>query len=79
MEVSDLVGFTLASVTNDKESICFVTTDRRIFKLAHSQECCEQVYIEDIYGDLQDLINTPIIEASERTLSDPDESNGYTC
>jgi len=31
----------------------------------HCQDCCEYVYIEDIEGDLEDLQNTPIIEAVE--------------
>jgi hypothetical protein len=38
----------------------------------HEQDCCESVYIEDIEGDLNDLINTEIINAEEVCNSDPD-------
>lgn len=35
----------------------------------HSQECCEFVVVEDIIGDLDDLIGTPILKV-EKTTSD---------
>ena len=35
------------------------------------QECCEKVWLEEVVGDLDDLVGTPIIKASEDT-SRPD-------
>ena len=29
----------------------------------HDQDCCEQVYVESINGDLEDLIGSPIVLA----------------
>jgi len=40
---------------NDKNSFCFY----------HSQDCCESVSINDIIGDLDDLIGSPIVLAEE--------------
>ena len=47
--------------------------DRLIFKLKtgetivmeHEQECCEDVSIKDINGDLDDIINSPILSSEE--------------
>jgi hypothetical protein len=33
----------------------------------HEQNCCENVEIDDIVGDLYDLINSPVIKASENS------------
>jgi hypothetical protein len=54
--------------TNDY--IKFATDNGDVFSLRHHQDCCERVYIEDICGDLEDLIDTPILVAEERTQDD---------
>ena len=61
-----MVGVTFVSVEkrNDDE-LEFVAEDGRTFLFYHSQQCCEQVYIEDICGDLDDLIGVPLVEAME--------------
>lgn len=67
-----LVGKTLASVTGsagDAEMI-FITDSGEVFKLYHCQDCCESVRIEDIEGDLADLIGSPIVLAEESSNSD---------
>lgn len=37
----------------------------------HDQDCCEYVRIEDIDGDLDDLLKGPILKAEEVSSSDP--------
>lgn len=69
VDLSVLVGLTLASVTvtEAKDRIDFRTTDGRAFAMFHDQDCCESVSIEDIVGDLADLVGEPILVAEEAT------------
>lgn len=66
VEFRDLVGKTLASVRRDGDDrITFTTVTDDEYIMFHSQFCCESVWIEDICGDLEDLVGTPIIVAEE--------------
>lgn len=47
------------------EQIEFETHDGRVFVMFHRQECCEDVEIESIVGDLQDLVGEQILLAEE--------------
>lgn len=62
----DLVGKVLTSVENkNDEKLIFTLNTGEKYKLYHNQNCCEGVEIEDIIGDLDDLINLPILMAEE--------------
>lgn len=62
----DLNGQTLSKVENiDDKELVFTLQSGEVYKLYHSQDCCESVYIEDIVGELTDLVNTPILLAEE--------------
>lgn len=66
MNFSELSGKTLSNVENrDDEAIVFTTTDGEGYELYHPQDCCESVTVEDICGDLDDLIGSPLVEAEE--------------
>ena len=55
---NELSGKTLKTVENrDGEEIVFTTVGDEVFKLYHSQDCCESVTVEDICGDLNDLLH----------------------
>ena len=43
----------------------FISACGRRFKMFHEDDCCEHVYIDDICGDMDDLIGTPILLAEE--------------
>lgn len=36
----------------------------------HDQDCCEEVYLEDIVGELDDLIGSPLLVAYVETSDD---------
>ena len=70
MEISSLVGKTLKSVIEDDNEVIFETTTNEVYKLSHHQDCCEDVYIESIVGDLEDLVGNPILVAEESSNRD---------
>lgn len=72
--IKDLIGHTFNHIVADKETFTFVGLDR-IVTFFHEQECCEDVQIEDITGDLGDLVDSPILGAEETSQSD--DTNSY--
>jgi hypothetical protein len=66
----ELEGVILKDIRGFKESsdeLLFIAEDGRKWKMNHSQDCCESVNIEDICGDLKDIIGSPILLAEEST------------
>ena len=78
-----LVGQTLAAVENKNNEELIFTIETLIgqkprYKLYHRQECCEQVEIVDIEGDLADLVGTPIRMAEIVARSDGTDAGTWT-
>ena len=68
----DLKGKTLSKIENKlDEELIFTLESGEKYKLYHAQDCCEGVTIEEIIGDLDDLVNTPILLAEE-VVHEPD-------
>jgi hypothetical protein len=62
----DLKGCILSNIENKgNEELVFTLSDGGAYKLYHSQDCCESVMIDDIVGDLQDLVGPPLLMAEE--------------
>jgi hypothetical protein len=76
---SDLVGATVVHIEKiDNTEIMFITDAGKRYSLCHQQDCCEQVYIDDIIGDLDDLLGNPLLIAEERFEKDPDAAESAT-
>ena len=68
-----LVGLTIASVEGMKsgsEEIIIRTECGREFRQFHERDCCESVYIEDVAGDVADLIGKQVVLAEVVESSD---------
>ena len=76
--MKDLEGLVFKTVEHAElgrgDELHFTTHDGQLYNMHHQQDCCENVYIDDIIGDLQDLINTPILSAREASDSDCTEA-----
>lgn len=82
IDVEELIGKVIIKIErfHDDDELLFNMSNGVIYKQFHSQDCCETVYLEDIEGDLNDLIGVPILNA-ERVTSDTstdDESSTWT-
>ena len=62
-----MLGKTFVKVTgsDDSDEMLFETAQGERFMFAHQQDCCETVSINDIVGDLQDLVGEPLLVAEE--------------
>lgn len=65
LEITELVGKTISAIENNGDELIFACTTGELYKMYHAQDCCESVSIEDICGDLEDLIGVPILKAEE--------------
>ncbi|UPI13364.1 hypothetical protein [Bacillus phage SBSphiJ7] len=73
--VEELKGKVLTEVEDTGYDVLyFRTTDGDTYKMHHEQDCCESVSLEEIIGDLDDLVGEPILMAEEIT---EDGRNGY--
>lgn len=68
--VSEMKGMVFEKVEEDGKSVLFTCADGSGFRLYHEQDCCESVTLEDVIGDLQDLVGVPLLLAEEVDSSD---------
>ena len=63
--VDVLLGKVLKSVVNHGDELVFETVDGERYRMYHEQDCCESVTLEDVIGDLEDLVGSEILIAEE--------------
>lgn len=64
-DINDLIGKIVTRIEKTDTEIMFICNDETSYKMYHEQNCCETVYIDDINGELDDLIGTPILMAED--------------
>lgn len=72
-----MIGKIIHKIENKQNEQLIFYSDDRSFVFKHRQDCCEVVEIEDIVGDLDDLLNSPIIEAEESSSKESDPKEAY--
>ena len=75
--VDVLKGKTLVSLEDNGDELVFKTTDGEIYRMYHEQDCCESVRLEDVVGDLQDLVGSEILIAEEVDGESPADFEAY--
>lgn len=71
---ADMVGRVCTAIIGDEgsdELVFFFDLDGWKMTMYHERDCCETVEIEDIVGDLNDLLLTPILKAEVAESDDP--------
>lgn len=78
-----MLGKTMVTAECMKGGVVMLLVDtagtRYVFD--HDQDCCERVAIEDVAGDLRDLVGSPIVEACEASSEGtpaPEHAESYT-
>lgn len=61
----DLLGKTITKIGEASDELIFYTSDGQRYRQYHQQDCCESVSIEEIIGDLGDLLDSPRLLAEE--------------
>ena len=74
-----VIGKTFSAINVDTDRVDFMTTKGEKCVLWHNQDCCESVTVEDVIGDINDLIGSPILKAEEVTSNEnpPDITKDY--
>ena len=59
--------------------LVFSCASGKKFKMFHEHDCCEDVHVDEIIGDIQDIIGSPIVLAEESTSNENPEGVKIDC
>lgn len=75
----DILGKTIVSYSPQEilgeDFLTFEFSDGTVMHMQHYQDCCESVRVEDVCGDMSDLLHVPLLLAEEETSYDPWEGD----
>ena len=81
-ELSELVGKTIIKIIGAEqysEQVSFECSDGTKYRMLHYDDCCESVSVEDICGDVADLLmGSPVVQAEEFTNHGEEEYGTFT-
>lgn len=79
--IHELLGKTLIEISGEVgcEEVRMTTSDGEEYCMNHPQDCCECVYVQDIIGNLQDLVGSPLIQAEESTNTSDAPAEPFEC
>lgn len=80
MGIEELKGKTIVEVTGcneESEEIVFKCDDGTSFIMFHYQDCCENVQVDKIEGDIENLLGSPVIEVTEENPNRPIADGEY--
>lgn len=66
--ITEIFGNTAVSITgmkNGSDEITIKFDNGKHVKFYHEQDCCEEVKVEDVCGDVEDLIGSPFLVARQ--------------
>ena len=73
-ELKELLGKTITSIEGEKgdENLKFICSDGSIFEMEYFKDCCASCSVEDICGDISDILGSPVVRAE-----DPSSLDGF--
>ena len=63
--LKNMLGKTFTKVISSDEGLRFIEENGNSWLFSHEQECCEDVFLEDVAGSLDDLVGSPLLMAEE--------------
>lgn len=81
VSLDDLISRTITEIKGAEKGdseVRIICEDGSEYRMMHHQDCCESVYLEDIVGDINDLIGSPIVVSEESTENGPCDYDSCT-